>query len=118
MARWVRNDGYALLWLPVRHRRRGRPERDVPCVSSAFVAVSADHGGWKVVNSCEAPVIVRVETRQAIAAVAATSPPGGRKRQRSSPEWAETASRARFAAGETPSGTVCYEWRRRIERGP
>ena len=69
-------------------------------VQNGFVAVAATHGGKRVANSGEAPVLVRVEIREAATTALAASPPGGRKRQRSLPEWAETASRARFAAGE------------------
>ena len=70
-------------------------------VQRGFVAVAAADGGRTVANAGEPAVIVAVDVRQATTAVAAASPPGGRKRQRSLPEWAETASRARFAAGAT-----------------
>lgn len=48
-------------------------------------------GDDEVVDAGEAAVAVTLDVRRTTIAVVAARPPGGRKRQRSSPEWAETA---------------------------
>ena len=76
--------------------------------------IFASDGGRRVADPGEAAVTVPEGTRQT---TMAASPPGGRKRQRSLPERAETAPRARFAAGEGGGDRFRSRGERRIERG-
>ena len=101
MARWIRNDGHAPLSCLSGTAGAATPSGMSRAVQGGFAAVAGADGGRPVVDFGGAVVTVPVDIRQAINTVAAALPPGGRKRQRSSPEWAETASRARFAADAT-----------------
>ena len=65
------------------------PSGTAGAVQCGFVGVVAADGGRQVVDPGEAAVMALVDARQT---TMAASPPGGRKRQRSSPVWAETAS--------------------------